>query len=195
MFRAKPSPHRKSLVLTIALAFVFPFPARQTASRPLCEGQYSRWASAPGGSHSWVAIDRWRMYEAPDGTHTVDEGMARCGEISCDFRPNPGRCGVHNKKSNLRGSASREQATPYNFIPFAGPIPFDLAWFVQVSAAQADQTVGRKTRVAVLSLQDDASNKGIELGIAETEEIEYLVRKRSEFLIAKCWLINSGSMM
>ena len=208
MFRAKPSPHRKSLVLTIALAFVFPFPARQTASRPLCEGQYSRWASAPGGSHSWVAIDRWRMYEAQDGTHTVDAEVApfgeyvvqetlvlsrdcrlrkflsnaRSGNISCDFRSTTVRCDAHSKKSNLRGSASREQATPYNFIPFAGPIPFDLAWFVQVSVAQADRTVGRETRVPVLSLQDDASNKGIELGIAETEEIEYLGQEKIRIL-------------
>lgn len=208
MFRAEPSPRIKGLVLAMALVFAFPFPARQAAPQPFCEGQYSRRASTPGGSHSWGAIDRWRMYETQDGTYTIDAEIApfgehviqemlvlsrdfrprkflsnaRSGNISCDFGSSTVGCNVYSKKSNLRSSASREQATPYNFIPFAGPFPFDLAWFVQVSVAQADRTVGRKTKVPVLSLRDDSTNKGIELGIEETEEIEYLGQEKIRIL-------------
>jgi hypothetical protein len=186
----------------------FLFPRDRPHPNRFAKGNTQDGPQPRGGSHSWIAIDRWRMYEAQDGTYTVDAEIApfgefvvqetlvltrdfrlrnfrsnaRSGNISCDFRSTPVRCDVLSKKSNLRSSASREQATPYNFIPFAGPIPFDLAWFVQVSVAQADRTVGRKTSVPVLSLQDDASNKGIELGIAETEEIEYLGQEKIRLL-------------
>jgi hypothetical protein len=207
-----PLPQRppiKSAFLAIALlTFAFPFHPRQSPAQPLCEGQYSHWISNSGGSYSWIPIDHWRMYAMPDGTYSVHAELAPFGKdsvqetrtlssdlrprgfhssahsvnISCDFNSNNAHCSLRIDELNPAGSASTEQALPYNFIPFAGPVPFDLAWFYQASVAQAERVIGRKTRVPVLSLHDDATNTGIELRVEETDQIEYLSRERIKLL-------------
>jgi hypothetical protein len=205
-------PHRppitRSFLAIALLALVFPVRAKHSEGQLLCEGQYSHWISNSQGTHSWIPIDRWHMYALSDGSYLVRAELAPFGKdgvhetrtlssdlrlrgfssrahsvnISCDFNPNTASCSLQVDESSPGSSASTEQRLPYNFIPFAGPFPFDIAWCYQAFVAQADRVVDRKIKVPVLSLHDDAKNTGIELGIEETSQIEYLSQERIKLL-------------
>jgi hypothetical protein len=190
------------------VALVFPFQAKHSEGQLLSEGQYSHWISNSQGTYSWIPIDRWHMYVMSDGSYSVHAELAPFGKdgvhetrtlssdlrlkgfsssahsvnISCDFNADNARCSLQVDESRVGSSASKEQRLPYNFMPFAGPFPFDIAWFYQAFVAQADRAPGRKATVPVLSLHDDVTNKGIELGIEETNQIEFLSREKIKIL-------------
>lgn len=205
-------PHRppitRSFLAIALLALVFPFQAKHSEGQLLCEGQYSHWISNSQGTHSWIPIDRWHMYAMPDGTFSVQSELAPFGKdgvqeirvlssdlrlqqfqlnahsrsISCEFSSAIIRCSAGIADSNLRSSASTRHAPPYNFFPFAAPVPFDLAWFYQASVVQVGHLIGRKIEVPVFCLHDNSTNTGIELGIEETNQIEFLNREKIKIL-------------
>jgi len=101
-------------------------------------------------------------------------------QLDCDYEPNQIRC-----RASFNGtdsSATLAQKMPYVFMPNAEAPVFDMPWFSQMLVGQAERSVGARTPVAVVSLEDGETPDAIALKGDETEQVEYLGQEKIQVL-------------
>src|SRR5215467_3778890 len=101
-------------------------------------------------------------------------------QLDCDYEPTQIRCRA--SFNGTTSSATLAQTMPYVFMPNAEAPVFDMPWFSQMLVGQAQRSVGAKTSVAVVSLEDGETPDSIALKGDETEQVEYLGQEKIQVL-------------
>src|SRR5215470_9170179 len=78
-----------------------------------------------------------------------DEGPL---QLDCDYEPTQIRCRA--SFNGTTSSATLVQKMPYVFMPNSEAPVFDMPWFSQMLVGQAERSVGAKTPVTVVTLED-----------------------------------------
>ena len=75
-------------------------------------------------------------------------------------------------------SPTLAQKMPYVFMPTAEAPSLDLPWFFQTIASQAGRSIGRKSDIPLITIEDgDAANSTL-LKVQEIERVEYRGREK-----------------
>jgi len=98
-------------------------------------------------------------------------------KIRCDYSPAKLNCHMayHTRDESVSdASDTMTQRMPYTFWPSVEAPKFDIPWAFQSFAIQAARSIGHKTTIPLISIDDGDSESSMKLTIEETEQVEYL---------------------
>ncbi|MGB7172238.1 MAG: hypothetical protein WBD23_01670, partial [Candidatus Acidiferrales bacterium] len=98
--------------------------------------------------------------------------------ISCDFDSEKITC--HTVGGGVTASPTLVQKIPYVFMPTAEAPSLDLPWFFQTIASQAGRSIGQKSAIPLVAIEDGDTADSATLKIQEVELVEYLGREKIE---------------
>ena len=154
--------------------------------RLFCEGEYSSVEKDRKGEPKIKKIDHWHIDLVPDGSYSVDvevEGpnieehhlltkefkprgfvSVLSGGIGSGKQPMKIECEYGATELSCRAAfnglatvAKMEQKPPYLFVPTFEAPAFDFPWAFQPLVSQAERTIGQKTAMAGITLEDGES--------------------------------------
>lgn len=96
--------------------------------------------------------------------------------ISCDFGSEKITC--HTVGNGVTASPALSQRMPYVFMPTAEAPSLDLPWFFQTIASQAGRSIGRKSAIPLITIEDGDTTNSTTLKVQEIEQVEYLGREK-----------------
>ncbi|MGA7850554.1 MAG: hypothetical protein WCA13_15720 [Terriglobales bacterium] len=110
----------------------------------------------------------------------MSNGVGSEIKIECDYGTTElSCCYIHDGSS---AAATIRQEPPYVFWPSVEVPTLDLPWAFQAFVSQAVRTVGHKTAVPLVTLDEGQTRNSISLKVQEIEQVEYLGRETVEIL-------------
>lgn len=100
--------------------------------------------------------------------------------VKCDYGSTELSC--HTTFDGSSAAATLGQKPPYSFVPTLEVLTFDLPWAFQAIVSQAERTVGHKTTISLIALEDGETPDSMVLKVQEVELVEYRGRETIEIL-------------
>ncbi len=118
-------------------------------------------------SVGWVPSDGIRVGSQP---MTIEFNYGST-ELSC-----------HTTFNGSSAAATLAQRPPYASVPTFEALTFDLPWTFQAVVSQAERTIGHKTAIPLIVLEDGETKDSISLKVQGVVQVEYRGRETIEIL-------------
>jgi hypothetical protein len=175
----------------------------------VCQGEYSALGRNSKGDTKTTKVDRWHMDSMQDGSYSVDVelerpkieehrfftkefkpksfvsvlsggGLGKPMTIECDYGATD--LGCHTTFDGSSAAATIAQKPPYAFVPTFEALTFDFPWAFQAIVSQAERTIGQKTAIPLIALEDGETKNSISLKVQGVAQVEYRGREAIETL-------------